>query len=180
MGGLAEPTRAAKRFRAVVVVGCGALCVSVFLPWCKVWGVTYTFLDVDDWKALPMAELVIAGGGVVVAMIHLAWIKRIGLVVGLCALTINAVGMVVGARLADVHNTDPYFRIWAAISVLPQLGLWIALVACVALIMGALSGWPVSIAVRGTPPDRARPLHYVSATSNDVHGIPIQPHVDHD
>jgi len=177
--GLTEPTRAAKRFRVVVVLGCGALCISVFLPWCKVWGVSYTFLSVDDWKALPMAELVMAGGGVVVAVIRVAWIKRVGFVVGLSALTINAVGTFVGARLANVHNTDPYFRIWAAISVLPQWGLWIALLACAALIMGALSGWPVSVAVRGTPPE-ARPLHHVSATGNDVHGIPIQPPVDHD
>jgi hypothetical protein len=107
MGGPTQPTRAAKRFRVVVVLGAAALCVSAIQPWCRIWGSVYTFVGVDDWRFLPVAEFVIAAGSALIAVIHLAWIKRIGLVLGASALVLNVVGVVAGARLANVHNSDP-------------------------------------------------------------------------
>lgn len=180
MGGPTQPTRAAKKFRVVVVLGAVILCISACQPWSRIWGLTYTFVSVDDWRFLPVAEFVIAGASVLVAMIHLAWIKRIGLVLGTSALVLNVVGVVAGARLADVHNSDPYFRIWAATSVVPQRGLWIALLTCGVLIGGGLSGWSATMSVRDTSGDKGRSLHYASPAGDELHGIPRQRRTDDD
>ena len=175
MAGPTEPTRTARRFRVVVALGSTALSISVFLPWCRIWGYKYTFFGVDHWKALPVAEIVIAAGGVVVAMIRLVWIKRIAPFVGGSAFALNMVGLFVGARLANVHNADPYFRIWAAISVWPEPGLWVAWLASAVLIVGGLSRWSVSTAVRDHAPSTARPLAHTTTDRDEMYGIPMQP-----
>lgn len=180
MGVPTEPTRAARRFRVVVILGSAALAVSAFLPWCRIWGYNYTFVGVDDLKVLPYAELVIAAGAVVTSMLRLAWIKRTGLVLGGTALTLNLVGTFAGARLANVHDADPYFRIWAAISVLPQLGLWVALLACIVLIAGGLSRWTVCTAFRGNHAEVHRSLYPATTTGDPLHGIPRQSRVGFD
>ncbi len=180
MGGPTQPTRAAKRFRVVVLLGAAALCISAYQPWSRIWGLTYTFVNVDDWRFLPMAELVVAAGSVVIAVVHLGWIRRTGLVLGASALVLNVVGVVAGARLANVHDSDPYFRIWAATSVVPERGLWIALLTCAVLIAGALSGWSATTTVRDTPGDRGRSLQHVSTAGDQLRGIPRQRRADDD
>jgi hypothetical protein len=180
MGVPTEPTRAARRFRVVVILGSAALAASAFLPWCRIWGYNYTFVGVDDLKVLPYAELVIAAAAVVTAMIHLAWIKRTGLFLGATALPLNLVGVFAGARLANVHNADPYFRIWAAISVLPQLGLWVALLACGVLIAGGLSRWTVCTAFRTSHGHVDKSVHSETSGGDPLHGIPRQPRVGFD
>jgi hypothetical protein len=174
MAGPIEPTRTAKWFRVLVALGSASLCISAFLPWCRIWGLSYTFFRVDDWKVLPASELGIAAGAVVASLIRLAWIKRIALFLGSTALVLNMVGLFVGAHLANVHNSDPYFRIWAAISVWPELGMWIALLACGLLIVGGLSPWQVCISTRGAAVETGRSLYHESV-GKDVHGIPMQP-----
>ena len=180
MGIPTEPTRAARRFRVVVILGSAALAVSAFLPWCRIWGYTYTFVGVDKLKFLPYGELVIAAGAVVIVMVRLAWVKRTGLFLGGMALMLNAVGVFAGARLANVHNADPYFRIWAAISVLPQPGLWVTLVACLVLIAGGLSRWTVCTAFRGSHAEVSRSLYSAAPTGDPLHGIPRQARVGFD
>jgi uncharacterized membrane protein len=170
MGGPTEPTRTARRFRVIVVLGSAVLCISVFLPWCRIYGFTYTFFGVDDWKVLPIAELVVATGASVAAMIRLPQIKRIGLLAGGTALALNMVGAVVAGRFANVHNTDLYFRIWAVISIGPAWGGWIALLACGVLIVGALSRWSVCVAIHGTPPaGTGESPHAEDATGENAH-----------
>src|ERR1019366_253809 len=122
MNGPTTFTLAAKRFRVLVVVVSAALSVSVFLPWCTLYGFTYTFMGVDDWKVFPIAELVIATGSVVAAMARLSQIKRIGLILGASGLALNISGSVVAARFANVHNGDIYFRLRAVISIGPAGG----------------------------------------------------------
>jgi hypothetical protein len=180
MGVPTEPTGAARRFRVVVILGSAALAASAFLPWCRIWGYTYTFVGVDDLKVLPYAELAIAAGAVVIAMVRLAWIKRTGLFLGGAALALNLVGTFAGARLANVHNADPYFRIWAAISILPEWGLWVALLACVVLIAGGLSRWTVCTAFRGSHAHVDRPLYAETTAGDPLHGIPRQSRVGFD
>jgi hypothetical protein len=164
----------------VVVLGSAALCVSVFLPWCRISGFTYTFLDVDSWRALPIAEVVVAGGSAAAAMISLSRIKRIGLFLGGVGLLLNLVGAFVAARLANVHNGDPYYRIWAVLSVRPAWGGEIAFLTSGVLIIGALSGWPVTISHRPTPAGTGTTLHPELTTTDALHGIPRQRRVDDD
>jgi hypothetical protein len=174
MGGQ-TPTRAARRFRVVVILGSAALCGSVFLPWCRINGFTYTFLDVDSWKVLPIAELVVISGAVIAAMIRLARIKRIGLFLGSTALGLNVAGAFVAARFANVHNPDPYFRIWAVLSVGPAWGGWVALLACGVLLVGSLSRWLVCGTILGVAPaGTGASLHSEHTAGGNVHGIPIQ------
>jgi hypothetical protein len=162
-----------------VVLGAAALGVSVFLPWCRISGFSYTFLDVDSWRVLPISELVVAGSAAVAAMISVARIKRIGLFLGGVALVLNVVGAFVAARLANVHNNDPYYRIWAVLSVRPALGSGIALLACAVLVVGALSGWPVTIH-RPTPGVTGKLVHAESMPTDALHGIPRQFRVNDD
>ena len=79
-----------------------------------------------------------AAGAVVAAMVHLRRIKRIGLIIGTSGLVVNVVGAWVAARLANVRNTDQYFRIWAVITIRPAAGGWLALVTCIVLIAGCV------------------------------------------
>ena len=170
MGGPSEPTRAAKSFRVVVVVGSAALCVSAFLPWCTINGLTYTLFDVDSWKWLPIAELSVAAGAVVAAMVRLRRIKRIGLIVGSSGLVVNVVGAWVAARLANVRNTDQYFRIWAVITIRPAAGGWLALLTCIVLIAGALTRWSVRTTVRVTVPENPdQSPHFEGKAGRRVH-----------
>jgi hypothetical protein len=169
-----EPTRAAKRFRVLVVLAAAAICVSVRLPWCRISGFNYTFLDVDSWKVLPTMELVIAIGAAGAAILRLSKIKRIALFLGGTTLVLNAVGAFVAARLANVHNTDPYYRIWAVLSVRPALGAFIALGAAFVLMVGGLSRWAVGISVRGTQLSTAKSLYSEGTTVDALHGIPKQ------
>jgi hypothetical protein len=180
MGVPTEPTGAARRFRVVVILASAALAASAFLPWCRVWGYTFTFVGVDHLKVLPYAELALAAGAVVIAMIRLPWIKRTGLFLGGTALALNLVGTFAGARLANVHDADPYFRIWAAISVLPELGLWVALLACLILIAGGLSRWTVCTAFRANHTESHRLPYSEIPTGDPLHGIPRQSRVGSD
>ncbi len=173
MGG-PKPTPAAQWFRVVVIGGSALLSVSVFLPWCRISGLTYTFMRVDDWKALPIAELVVAGAAVLAAMISLNRIKRIGLVLGGTALALNLAGAFVAARLANVHNPDPYFRIWAVITIGPAWGGWLALFTCVILIGGALSRWSARLSYHGPAEGASRSIDSERAEGGDLHGIPKQ------
>ncbi len=178
MGRPTEPTRAARWFRVILVLGSAVLCVSVFLPWCRISGFTYTFFAVDSWKVLPIAELVVSTGGIVGAMIRLARIKRIGLVVGGTALALNVVGSFVAARLANVHNTDAYFRIWAVISVAPAWGGWVALLTSCVLIVGSMSRWSVCITIRDTASETSKSPYIAAPTGETVYGVPRQSHAD--
>ncbi len=179
MGGSSRHTRAAKGFRVVVVLGSVVLSVSVFLPWCRINGFTYTFLTVDSWKALPIAEMVIAAGGALAAVIFLAQIKRIGLFVGGTGFALNLVGSDVAARLANVHNPDPYFRIWAVLTVSPAWGGWIALLTSGILIVGALSRWSARVGTHGSPSTGIGESFYSKGSAEDeVHGIPKQLRAD--
>jgi len=153
MGGPTEPTWAARSFRIVVLVGSAALCISAFLPWCTINGLTYTFFDVDSWKWLPIAELGVAAAAFVASLVRLSRIKRIGLIVGSSGLVVNLVGASVAARFANVRNTDQYFRIWAVMSIRPNVGGWIALLTCVAMIVGALTRWSVGTTFRPSVPE---------------------------
>ncbi len=175
MGGPSEPTRAAKRFRVVVVLGAAAICISIFLPWFRVSGFTYTFFGADSWKALPFTELVVAIGAVAAALLFLPKIKRIGLFLGGTTVVLNAAGAFVAAHLANVHNTDPYYRIWAVLSVRPALGAFVAFLAAIVLIVGSLARWSVRMSVRSTVGESAKPLYSESLMSDALHGIPRQP-----
>ena len=176
MGGPTEPTRAAKSFRVVVVLASAAICSSVLLPWCRISGFTYTFIGVDSWKVLPIMELIAAIGAASAAIVRLSKIKRIGLFLGSTALALNVVGAFVAARLANVHNTDPYYRIWAVLSVRPAWGALVALFAAGTLIVGGLSRWAVNMSVHSTQVGMAKSLYSESATTttNALHGIPRQ------
>jgi hypothetical protein len=176
MGGPTEPTRAAKRFRVVVVLASAAICISVLLPWCRISGFTYTFFGVDSWKVLPIMELVTATGAAFAAIFRLSKIKRIGLFLGGTALVLNVVGAFVAARLANVHNNDPYYRIWAVLSVRPAGGALVALLAASTLIVGGLSRWAVNVSVCGTQGGTTRSVYSGSTTTtaNALHGIPRQ------
>ncbi len=178
--GPTEPTGAAKRFRVVVVLGSAALCVSIFLPWCSISGFTYSFLDVDSWRALPIAEVVVAAGAAIAAVTCLSKIKRIGLLLGGSALVLNLAGAFVAAHLANVHNNDPYYRIWAVLSVRPAWGGGIAILASVILLVGALSGWTVQITHRQSPAVTGTMAHSESAPVDALHGIPRQFRVNDD
>ncbi|MGA2519796.1 MAG: hypothetical protein ABSG81_03145 [Acidimicrobiales bacterium] len=136
-----EPTRAARRFRAVVVAGAAVIAATVFLPWASVSGYTYTFLGVDSWKVLPVGELVVVAAGAIASMVWLGHVKRIGLLVGGAVLVLDTAGWFAAARLADVHNTDTYFRIWAAITVRPAWAGWIGVAAGFCLLTGAAANW---------------------------------------
>jgi len=175
MGGPSEPTRAAKRFRVVVILGSAAICFSALLPWCRISGFTYTFFGVDSWKALPITELVVAIGAAGAALIFLPKIKRIALFLGGMTVVLNAVGAFVAAHLANVHNTDPYYRIWAVLSVRPAWGAFVALLTAAILIVGGLSRWAVKISVRSAVGGSGKPLTSESLMSDALHGIPRQP-----
>ena len=177
MGG-PKPSGAAKWFRVVVICGAGVLSLSVVLPWCRISGFTYTFMDVDDWKALPIAELVVSATAVLAALIRLTRIKRIGLFLGGIALALNLAGAFVAARLANVHNPDPYFRIWAVITIVPAWGGWLALLTCVILIGGALSRWPVRVSYHGPAPGASTSIDSEHAAGAEIHGIPKQFNAD--
>jgi hypothetical protein len=175
MGGPSEPTRAAKRFRVVVLLGSAAICVSVLLPWCKISGFTYTLLAVDSWKVFPFTELVVAIGSAGAALIFLSKIKRIGLFLGAMTVVLNAVGAFVAAHLANVHNSDPYYRIWAVLSVRPAWGAFVAWLAAIVLIVGGLSRWAVRVSVRTTVGGSGKSLYSESLMNDVLHGIPRQP-----
>ena len=174
MRGGTEPTRAARTFRVVVILAAGAVCASVRLPWCRISGFNYTFFDVDTWKVLPTMEVVVAVGAAGAALLRLSRIKRIGLFLGATTLVLNLVGAFVAARLANVHNSDPYYRVWAVLSVRPALGAGIALLAAVVLIVGGLSRWAVSTSVRDHQSAAARPLYSDTLATDALHGIPRQ------
>jgi hypothetical protein len=161
----------------VVILGSAVLCVSVFLPWYRISGFTYTFLDVDTWKVLPIAELVVASGAAIAALIRIAGIKRIGLFLGGTAFALNAGGAFVAGRLANVHNPDPYYRIWAVISIGPAWGGWIALLVCVVLIVGAMSRWPARVHVRDIQVGAGQSYSSeIKTSAAGLNGIPLQPH----
>jgi hypothetical protein len=173
MGG-PRPSRAAKWFRLVVIAGAAVLSLSVVLPWCRISGFTYTFLGVDSWKALPVAEVAVSAIAALAAMISLNQIKRIGLLLGGTALVLNLAGAFVAARLANVHNPDVYFRIWAVITIVPAWGGWLALLTCTVLIWGALSRWSVRVSYQGTAQEVSRSIDSERAASGEIHGIPKQ------
>ena len=125
----------------MVLAGCGALALSASRPWLVINGATYTFFNADGWKALPVAELVVAGGGALATLIGLRYVRRVGLAIGVGALVLNVVGAVVAARLANIHNPNQYFRTSAILSMRPAWGGWMALGICVTLIIGASSRW---------------------------------------
>ncbi len=175
MGGPTEPTRAAKRFRVVVLFASAAIAISVRLPWCRISGFTYTFIGVDSWKVLPITELAVATGAAGAAILRLPKIKRIGLFLGGSALVLNVVGAFVAARLANVHNTDPYYRIWAVLSVRPAPGLLVALLGAIILIVGGLSRWAVGRSVRDIHLGTVKSHHSERTTTDALHGIPRQP-----
>jgi len=139
----------------------------VFLPWFTIYGFTYTFFGVDDWKVLPVTELVIATGSAAVAMIYMSHIKRIGLILGGSGLVLNILGSVAAARFADVHNTDTYFRIWAVITVRPAWGGWIALLASGVVFVGALSRWSVWVTLRQTVPPNGNQSSQLEVSSEE-------------
>jgi hypothetical protein len=176
MGGPTEPTRAAKRFRVVVVLASAAIGSSVLLPWCRISGFTYTFVGVDSWKVLPTMELIAATGAASAAIFRLSKIKRIGLFLGSTALVLNVAGAFVAARLANVHNSDPYYRIWAVLSVRPAWGALVALLAASTLVVGGLSRWAVNMSVRGPQVGTSKSLYSETGTmtTNALHGIPRQ------
>jgi len=180
MGDPTKPTRAARRFRFVVILGAGVLSISAFLPWYRISGFTYTFFDVDGWKVLPIAELAIAAGSVVAALVRVARIKRIGLVLGGGALVLNVSGAFAAGRLANIHNPDPYYRIWTVTSIAPAWGGFVALVACAVLIVGASSRWSACHSLRATTERPGRPLYQENPARKDVHGIPMQSHIGGD
>ncbi|HUI02367.1 MAG TPA: hypothetical protein VLZ77_02415 [Acidimicrobiales bacterium] len=134
-------TWAARTFALVVLVGCAALGLSANRPWLTINGVTYTFFNADGWKALPLAELVVAAGGAVATLIAVRQVKRIGLAIGFAALLVNVVGAVVAARLANIHNADQYFRTSADLTMRPAWAGWMALATCAVLLVGASSRW---------------------------------------
>jgi len=140
-----ETTPAARRYRLVLTAAGGVLAVAVFLPWCRVDGYPFTFYDADRLKALPVAELVVVGAAVVAGWVSLSRIKRIGRVAGVTVFACNVFGAVTAARLADVHNGSTYFRIQAAITLTPQWGAWVALVAGAVVVLGAMSNWPATL-----------------------------------
>ena len=139
MRGSRRATLAAKGFVVVVLVGCGALAFSASRPWLTINGVTYTFFNADGWKALPTAELAVAAGGALAALMAVRHVRRIGLAIGLTALVLNVVGAVVAARLANIHNPNQYFRTSAILTMRPNWAGWMALLVCVALILGSAS-----------------------------------------
>ncbi len=144
------------------------------LPWCKISGFNYTFFDVDTWKVLPTMELVVAIGAAGAALLRLSKIKRIGLFLGATTLVLNLVGAFVAARLANVHNSDPYYRVWAVLSVRPEVGAMIALLGAVVLIVGGLSRWAVAMHLRDSQGGTAKPLYTETLTADALHGIPRQ------
>jgi hypothetical protein len=150
------PTRAARIFRLVVIGGAVVICGAAFFPWCTINGLTYTFFDVDSWNGLPIAEFVVAAGAVIGSLFFVTRIKRIGLILGSTGLFANVVGAAVAARLANVHNSDQYFRVWAVMSIRPAWGGWLALTASLVVLVGAASRWssharqPV-VAIDGAP-----------------------------
>lgn len=180
MGDPTRPTRAARRFQFVVVLGAGVLSISVFVPWYRISGFTYTFFDVDSWRALPITELVLAAGSVVAALIQVARIKRIGLVLGGGALVLNVAGAFAAGRLANIHNPDPYYRIWTVTSIAPAWGGILALVVCAVLIVGASSRWSACHSLRAPTQRVGRPVYQEIPAGKDVHGIPLQPHIGGD
>jgi len=143
--GPSRATWAARAFKVVILAGCALLWESVSHPWLTINGLTYTFLDVDSWKVLPVAELVVVAGGGLAAVVASKHVKRIGLVIGFSALTLNVVGAVVAARLADIHNSDQYFRLQAIMTIRPDWGGWAALGTCVVLIVGSASRWSARV-----------------------------------
>jgi len=169
-----EPTRAARLFRVMVVVASAVLGISAYLPWCRINGFTYSFFTVDSWKALPITELVIAGTAVVASVVRLRQIKRIALIAGFCGLAVNLGGSVVAARLADVHNSDTYFRLWAVITIRPELGGWLALSASVFLIVGASARWSVRATRIVVPDGLEETPHFEGGVRRGVH-VPFEP-----
>jgi hypothetical protein len=123
---------------------------------------------------LPTMELVIAIGAAGAALLRLSKIKRIGLFLGATTLVLNLVGAFVAARLANVHNSDPYYRVWAVLSVRPALGGLIALLAAAILIVGSLSRWAVGTSLRAAQAGPAKPLYPETLTADALHGIPRQ------
>lgn len=145
MRGPSKATWAARAFKLIILVGCALLWESASHPWMTINGSTYTFFDVDGWKALPIAELVVVTGGGLAALVASKYVKQIGLVIGFSALALNIVGAVAAARLGNIHNSDQYFRLQAIMTIRPAWGGWLAMATCVALIIGAASRWSARV-----------------------------------
>lgn len=153
-----EMTPAALRFR-FVVVGCALLlAISVFMPWCSLAGCTgaclvftrysYSFMTVDRWIELPIAELTIVAAGLIGVWRFPRYIKPIGKVLGIVALALNILGAFIAAADANVHNPDPYFRIRAVVSFGPSWGGVVAIFACLVLIVGGFANWTALVIPR--------------------------------
>jgi hypothetical protein len=131
----------------VLVAGLAVIGATVFLPWLSIYGYSYSFLNVDSWEVLPVAQLVVVLGAGVGAFVSLHHVKRIGVLAGGSVLLLNIVGAIAGAQLANVHNTDQYFRIWAVLTVRPEWGGWLGLLACGVVLIGARSNWTAVLTV---------------------------------
>jgi hypothetical protein len=135
-------------------MGLAVVGASVFLPWVTIYGYSYTFFGVDGWKVLPIAQLIVVAGGVVVAAFGpLHRVKLIGAIAGVAVFLLDVVGAFVAAQLANVHETDPPFpRIRAAITIGPAWGGWLGLLACGVVLVGALANWPATVPLAGLSP----------------------------
>lgn len=133
-------SRAAKRFKMIVVACSAILVVTVFLPWCTIVGYTFTFMGADGWRWIPITEVVVAAGAIIGAWRLPGFIRPIGQWTGSSALILNVVGAVVADKYANI-DTDPILRVRAAISIGPAWGGWLALMACLALIVIGFSHW---------------------------------------
>jgi hypothetical protein len=173
----------------ILVTGSAVVAASVFLPWVTIYGYTYTFFGVDGWKALPIAQLIVVAGGVVVAALgSLHRVKLIGAIAGGSILLLDFVGAFAAAKLADVHSAN---RVAAAITIGPAWGGWLGLLACGVVLVGALSSWPAVLTVPDAPespplsddessvsppPYSAFPINAPAIDSEE--GEPPLPHLD--